>query len=113
VRGATRPNLSDGMYRVMQRGASRRIWEISEAPGVGPGRASEALSKDSLLHTREQVERGWVAAAEILDRQGEQELAWHVRRFTETLPPVRTHRELLHEGLRPEKRRPRQQEPTR
>ena len=50
VRGATRPRSSDGMYRAMQRGAS------------------EASSKESLLHTRAQVERGWLAAAQILDR---------------------------------------------
>ena len=113
VRGATRPNLSDGMYRVMQRGASRRIWEQSGALGVEPTTASEASSRESLLHTRVQVERGWMVVAEILDRQGQQDLAWHVRRFTGALPPVRTDRELLHKGLRPKEHRPRQQELTR
>jgi hypothetical protein len=95
VRGALRPNLSDGMYRVMQRGACRRIWEQSGALGPDPRTASEASSRDSLLHTRVRVERGWMAVVEILDRQGQQDLAWHVRRFTETLPPVRTDRELF------------------
>jgi len=114
VRGATRANLSDGMYRAMQRGASRRIWEQSGALGVEPKPASEASSRESLLRTRAQVERGWLAAAEILDRQGQQDLAWYVRRFTETLPPVRTDRELLRQVMRPERCREfRKQEITR
>jgi hypothetical protein len=105
VRGPTRANLSDGMYRAMQRGASRRIWEQSGAPGVDRKVASEASSRESLLHTRKQVERGWVAAAEILDRQGQQDLAWYVRRFAETLPPVRTDQELLRKAPKPRERR--------
>jgi len=110
VRGATRPNLSDGMYRALQRGAYRRIWQQSGALSREPSTASEASNMDSLLHTREQVERGWMAAAEILDHQGQQDFAWHVRRFTETLPRVRTNRELLRKELRPQELRPRQQE---
>jgi hypothetical protein len=52
VRGPTRANLSDGMYRAMQRGASRRIWERSGAPGVDRKVASEASSRESLLRKR-------------------------------------------------------------
>ena len=74
---------------------------------------SEASSIESLLYTRGQVERGWMAAAEILDRQGQAELAWRVRQFTEALPPVRTDRELLRHALTSGERRPPQQEITR
>src|SRR5579864_1469921 len=42
VRGATRANLSDGMYRAMQRGASRRIREHVGSRGVEQESASEA-----------------------------------------------------------------------
>jgi relaxase-like protein len=104
VRGATQSNLSDGMYRALQRGACRRIWQQSRAHSRERSTASEASSRDSLLHTREQVERGWMAAAEILDRQGQGDLAWYVRRFTAALPPVRTHRELLSQAMRPRER---------
>ena len=110
VRGATRPNLSDRIYRAMQRGAYRRIWEQSGALSGEARTASEASSRDSLLHTRNEVERGWMAAAEILDRQGQPDLPWHVRRFTKTLPPVRTNRELLRKELRAKEHRPGQQE---
>jgi hypothetical protein len=89
----------------MQRDASRCVQEH-----VGSPAASEASSKASLRDTRAQVERGWLAAAEILDRQGQRDLAWYVRRFTEALPPIRTNRELLKQALRPRERGPPQQE---
>ena len=113
VRGTTRANLSDGMYRAMQRGAPRRIPMHMRSQGMQRKPASEASSRESLLHTRAQVERGWLATAEILDRQGQGDLAWYVRRFTEALPPVRTDRELLSQSLRPADRVPPQQGFTR
>jgi hypothetical protein len=113
VRGATRANVSDGRYRAMQRGASRSIWEHLGAPIMEPKNASEASGRDALLRTRAEVERGWLAVAEILDRQGQQDLAWYVRRFAESLPSVRTDRELLRQALRPRERRTHQQELTR
>jgi hypothetical protein len=113
LRGTTRANLSDGTYRAMQRGASRRIQEHVGSPGMERKTASEAASRESLLHTRAQVERGWLAAAEILERHGQRDLAWYVRRFTDALPPVRTDRELLRQALSPRDREPPQQELTR
>jgi len=111
VRGTTRPKLSDGMYRALQRDASRRIWELSSAPAMERTSASEASGRESLLHTRAEVERGWRAVAEILDRRGQQDLAWRVRRFTEALPPIRTDRELL--SLKPRERQPPRRDLTR
>ena len=113
VRGATRANLSDGMYRAMQRGASRRIQEHVGSAGSERKTASEASSRESLLHTRAQVEQGWLAAAEILDRQGQRDGAWHMRRFVDALPPVRTDRELSTQAPTPREREPPQQELTR
>jgi hypothetical protein len=113
VRGNTRPKLSDGMYRALQRDASRRIWEHSSAPAMERTSASEASGRESLLHTRAEVERGWTAAAEILDRQGRQDLAWQVRRFVEALPPARTDRELLSRARGRSVRRPPQRDLTR
>ena len=113
VRGAARANLSDAMYRAMQRGASRRIQAHVGSPAVEQRSASEASSRESLMHTRAQVERGWLAAAEILDRQGQRDLAWHVRRFVDALPPVHTDRELSMHALRRRERELPQQELTR
>jgi hypothetical protein len=75
--------------------------------------ASEASGSESLLHTRAEVERGWTAAAEILERHGQKDLAWYVRRFTEALPPVRTDRELSSRVRGRSERRPPQRELTR
>ena len=77
------------------------------------GSAPEASSRESLLHTRAQVERGWLAAADILDRQDQRDLAWHVRRFVDALPPVRTDRELFTQALRHRGREAPQQDLTR
>lgn len=113
VRGATKPKLSDGMYRALQRGASRRI-RVHEGPGaMERAIAAEGSGRESLLATRAQVEQGWMAAADSLDRQGQQDLAWYVRRFAEALPPIRTDREFLREVLKPGERRSPQQELTR
>jgi hypothetical protein len=78
VRGTMRPKVSDGMYRALQRGASRCIPMHEGMAGMERTSASEASGRESLLHTRAQIERGWMAAAEILDRQGQQDLAWYV-----------------------------------
>ena len=75
--------------------------------------ASEASSRASLLRTRAQVEQGWLAAAEILDREGQRDLAWYVRRFVDALPPVRTDRELSMRAPRRRERELPQQELTR
>lgn len=112
VRGSTRANLSDGMYRAMQRGASRRIQQHVGSTAMERKTASEASGKESLLHTRAQVERGWLAAAEILDREGQRDLGWQVRRFIEALAPIRTDRELLGQALRSRDRRPRHSRPV-
>jgi hypothetical protein len=113
VRGTTRPKLSDGMYRALQRGASRRIPTHQGTAGIERTSSSEASGRVSLLHTRAAVERGWRAAAEILERQGQQDMAWYVKRFTEALPPIRTDRELLRDAVKPRERRPPRQELTR
>ena len=113
VRGARRADLSDGMYRVMQRDASRRIREQIGSRGMERKTDSEASSRKALLQTRAQVERGWLAAAEILDRQGQRDLAWQVRRFADSLPPVRTDQQRLIQTLRSRGREPPQRELTR
>jgi hypothetical protein len=110
VRGATRACLSDAIYRAMQRGASHRVSELQRAPATERTRTSEASGRAALQSTRVDVQRGWMAAAEILDRQGQQDLAWYVRRFAEALLPIRTDRELLGQVLGSDQRMPRQQE---
>ena len=53
VRGTTRADLSDGMYRAMQRGASRRIHEHTGGHRPWTGRPRpEASGRAALLSTR-------------------------------------------------------------
>jgi len=58
VRGSTRPRLADGMYRAMQRDASRRFPVNMRSQCMERNAASEASSTESLLRTRTQVEGG-------------------------------------------------------
>ena len=113
VRGTTRPKLSDGAFRALQRDASRRIPTHEGITSVPPASLSEASARGSLLRTRAEVERGWRAAAAILERQGQQDLARDIKRFAELLPPVRTDSQLLKHGSAAKGRKPLQQGLTR
>jgi len=113
VRGNLRPKLSDGMYRALQRDASCRIPTHQGTTGIERTSSAEASGRESLLRTRAEVERGWRAAADILERQGQQDMAWYVKRFTDALPPVRTDRELLRRAPGSQELRPLQRELTR
>jgi hypothetical protein len=102
VRGETRVHKRDGIFRAHARGASTHMRERVEAV------AAELLNGDvkiqvgnaNLLRSRRAVERGWRAVSEILAGQGQRELATHVRRFVEEMPPARTEQEHLMAGLR-------------
>jgi Relaxase/Mobilisation nuclease domain len=102
VRGKTRSRKSDGIYRAMQRGASRHMRERAESVAQQLARKEFVVEsgKESLRRTRVEVERGWMATAGILDSQGQTDLARKVRRFAQGLPPVRTERELITEAIR-------------
>jgi hypothetical protein len=55
-------------------------------PVVEPGRAK-------LVGTRKEIKNGWMAASEMLLRQGQPELAARARMFVEQMGPPRTDRE--------------------
>jgi hypothetical protein len=97
VRGETSLRKPDGIYRASLRGESTHMRERAEAVTqeltrgklwVEPGRAS-------LLITRNGVKRAWLAVGQILVRQGQPELAAHVMRFSNEMPPVATDKELI------------------
>lgn len=98
VRGVTKPQKHDAIYRAERRGNSTH-WgqrtaavarEITPDGEIKPGR-----EKTQLLETRRLVVRGWNEVADDLVRQGEGELALEVRRYVTQLPPVRTEREWI------------------
>jgi hypothetical protein len=102
VRGVSRTSSTDGIYRAMRRGESRFVQDraIAVARDLSAGRAHAGAGKESLVRTRKAVENGWLRASELLDRQGERELASEVRQFVYRMPPPRTDREWLAAELR-------------
>jgi hypothetical protein len=102
VRGQNRSPKLDGVYRAEQRGDSWRTRmqadEVDRELRAGRFRAEP--SKETLIETRKQVERGWWGVRESLDAQGQKELADEVKRFVERMPPPRSDREMIADELR-------------
>jgi len=97
VWGENKTPKRDGIYRAMLRGESTHVRNRAEAVTrelltgdwrIDPGKAT-------LLKTRKEIDRGWRALSEILDRQGEFELADGVRRFSSNMRPAMTEREQM------------------
>lgn len=101
VRGETRTPHLDGIYRADQRGDSsytrHQLEIVASELRSGNRRAEPAKAK--LVETRAQVERGWIAASELLASQGLPELAQQVRQFVDKMSPPRTDRERVAEQL--------------
>ena len=97
VRGQSRTHKTDGIYRATLRGDSTHIRNRVEAMAGELFRGDREFDpgKARLLSTRKEVERGWRAMSEILDRQGQPALAGQVRQFTDRLPPPTTEKEQL------------------
>jgi hypothetical protein len=108
VRGESRANKIDGVFRAEQRGTSTRIRNRVKLTAVelAKGDLRPDSGRQVLLQTRKEVERGWRAIGEILDSEGQQELAADVREFVDKMPFPRTEKEqiavaLLHRVHRP------------
>jgi hypothetical protein len=102
VRGENRSPKLDGIYRAEQRGNSWRT--RAQVKEVGRellrGTVTAARGKQTLIETREHVERGWRGVSEILAAQGQKDLAAEVNRYVGQMPPPRSDRELIAEALR-------------
>ena len=102
VRGVTKPQKKDGIYRAERRHASTHWRQRTEAvaramtPG---GEIRPEPAKAQLLETRLNVVRGWNGVADDLARQGHAELALEVRRFVTKLPAPRTEREWIRDRM--------------
>lgn len=101
VRGVTRPQKADAVYRAARRGASTHMYtriKKSATTGSVPDRPEELVIR-RVRETRRALERGWPTASETLSSQGELDHAEQVRRFVQSLPPARTEREWLRAEL--------------
>jgi hypothetical protein len=75
----------------------RRVGMVATELLKGDFRVEAGKSK--LVETRREVARGWQAISEILTREGQTELAAHVRQFVDTMPPPLTEKERIAAGL--------------
>ena len=102
VRGENRSPKLDVIYRAEQRGDSWRTRSRVDEVGreILRGILRNEPGKETLIETRKAIERGWWEASEILAAQGQGELAKEVKQFVGRMPPLRTDREMIAEGLR-------------
>jgi hypothetical protein len=100
VRGVTKPQKLDGIYRASLRGASTHWRRRLEAVARGLGRPeSTEPGKTELLETRRTVVHGWSEVADDLVLQGQVELALAVRDFVKRLPSVKTEWEWIRDRI--------------
>jgi hypothetical protein len=97
VRGETSLRKPDGIYRASLRGESTYMRDRSEAVAqeLAQGRLRIEPGKASLVNTRNEVRRAWLAVGDTLIRARQPELAAHVRRFSEEMPTPQTEKERL------------------
>lgn len=97
VRGRSKATEREARYRTRKRGTSTAFRErfqsvkrelIDTTTIRDPGHAK-------LAATRKAVVAGWMAVAEMLEKQDQQLLAEQVRQFVREMPPVMTDREQL------------------
>jgi hypothetical protein len=102
VRGETRKAKKDGIYRASLRGDSSYVRAQAEAVAgeLLKGNVRAEPGKHKLVETRKAVEGGWRSVANLLAKDGHQNLAADVRRFIERMPPARTDRESVADALR-------------
>lgn len=102
VRGESRTPKTDGIYQAMRRGESthmdERTWAMARE--LREGRLRAGAGRHTLVTTRQNVERGWRAIGDILERDGDVKLASQVRQFVDQMPLPRTEREWIANQLR-------------
>jgi relaxase-like protein len=95
VRGSHHQNRKGGIFRAARRGEStfmrERVESVARELAAAGARAEHGKAR--LLHTRREVERGWLALAGMLQRDGMNDLAENVSRHVQRMPSVRTDRE--------------------
>lgn len=97
VRGESRTQKNDGIYRATLRGDSVHTRERTEAVAAQllAGTLRIEPGKLRLVDTRKEVERGWRRVSDTLMRQEQSALAVQVERFVDQMPSPRTEKELI------------------
>ncbi len=115
VRGETGLRKLDGIYRASLRGESTHMRERAEAVAqeLTHGRLRVEPGKASLVNTRNEVRRAWLAVGDILIRVRQPELAALVKRFSGEMSPPQTEKERIADQLMKNTREPSHQRITR
>jgi type IV secretion system T-DNA border endonuclease VirD2 len=97
VRGITRFQKPDGIYRARLRGESTHVLTRVNAVAreLARGKLQFELGKAKLLRTRQEVRHGWEAVRHELDREGHGEMAAQVKQFVEQMPKPLTDKEYI------------------
>jgi hypothetical protein len=101
VRGGQHRNRKTGIYRAAARGDSTYIRERAEgiARELRSGGVRQEGGYSRVRQTRQEVERGWMAFADLMEREGQHDAAAQVRRFVDRMPPARTDRQFIAEQI--------------
>jgi hypothetical protein len=97
VRGESGLRRPDGIYRANLRGESTFMRERAEvvAQELAQGKLKIEPGKASLIGTRNEVLRAWLAVGDILIREKHPELAAQVRQFVDRMAPPMTEKEQI------------------
>jgi hypothetical protein len=110
VRGQIKGHKLDGIYRPMKdKGRLSTHMEQRTRAVAGEllkGRLCIESGKSKLVETRKAIMGGWHAIGEILMRDGQPELAAHVKRFVDEMPRPTTEKEQIAAELVERARRP-------
>ncbi len=95
VRGESRPQKLDGIFRAARRGDSTHLREraMAVARQVARGQLQVEPGKAALLLTRDEALRAWRVIGETLIKQGHRDLAEQAKRFTDQMPTPLSERE--------------------
>jgi hypothetical protein len=109
VRGESRVNKRDEVFRAVRRGASTHFRQRirHSAAELAKGNTPPDGGKRQLMQTRKEVECGWRSLGEILESDGQLKLAAEVRRFVGEMPVPRTEQEQIADALLQRIQRPR------
>lgn len=101
VRGGQHRNRKTGIYRAAARGDSTYMRGRAEAVAreLGSGGVRPENGYSRMRQTRQEVERGWMAFADLMEREGQYDAAAQVRRFVDRMPPTRTDRQFIAEQI--------------
>ncbi len=97
VRGETKPQKSDGIYRATLRGQSSHMRDRVEAVAreLATGGLRTEKGKAKMLDTRREVQRAWQDVSDILVQDGQLDLSTEVRKLADGMRPPMTDKEWM------------------